>query len=108
MILPTDGRAACARARKAYLGKRGSRPSARGTMGLFKGKGEENVVDHDTCAVASCGKPADRHFARGKVEAALPKERILATRGSAGLCRDHYRSFKKATKEERDLDRQGW
>ena len=77
-------------------------------LGLFGAKKESEAVDKDTCAVAGCGKPAVRHFAHGKVEAALERERILATRGSAGLCHDHYRTFKKATKEDRDLDRQGW
>jgi hypothetical protein len=77
-------------------------------MGLLKGKPEASVASKDECAVMSCGKPAERHFARGKVEAALDNERIRPTRGSAGLCREHYRAFKKATKEERDLDRQGW
>jgi hypothetical protein len=77
-------------------------------MALLKKKAEESVATKDECSVAGCGKAAERHFARGKVEAALDKERIRATVGSAGLCRDHYRAFKKATKEERELDRQGW
>jgi hypothetical protein len=77
-------------------------------LGLFGAKKESAVVDKDTCAVAGCGKPAVRHFAHGKVEAALEGERLLATRGSAGICRDHYRKFKKATKEDRELDRQSW
>ncbi len=79
-----------------------------GSLGIFKGKGEGKVASKDECAVAGCGKPSERHFARGKIEAALSSERILATAGSAGLCRDNYRAFKKATKEDRDLDRQSW
>lgn len=78
-------------------------------MALLKKSGSsDSVASHDECAVAGCGKPAERHFGRGKVEAALEGERIRATKGSAGLCRDHYRKFKKATKEDRELDRQGW
>jgi hypothetical protein len=77
-------------------------------MALTKRDPPGEVAARDECAVASCGKAAERHFARAKVEAALEGERLRATRGSAGLCRDHYRTFKKATKEERDLARQGW
>ena len=77
-------------------------------VAILKKSAADNVASHDVCAVAGCGKPAERHFGRGKVEAALENERLLATRGSAGLCRDHYRKFKKATKEDRELDRQGW
>ena len=76
-------------------------------MGLLK-KSAGDVAGHNDCAVAGCKNAADRHFARQKVEAALPGERIRTTVGSAGLCKDHYRVFKKATKEERDLNRQGW
>ena len=79
-----------------------------GTLAIFKPKAEGKVATKDQCAVSGCGKPSERHFARGKVEAALSNERILPTAGSAGLCREHYRAFKKATKEDRELDRQSW
>lgn len=76
-------------------------------MGILSKKGGD-VAAHDECAVSGCKNKAERHFARGKVEAALTGERIRTTVGSAGLCREHYRTFKKATKEDRDLERQGW
>ncbi len=39
-----------------------------------------------------------------------PIDRIRAVRNIGGvhLCREHYKEFKKATKEERSLDRLGW
>ncbi len=77
-------------------------------MALLKKEEAADIAAKDDCAVSGCGKPALRHFAHGKVEAALQGERIRATKGSAGICRDHYRAFKKATKEDRDLHRQGW
>ena len=77
-------------------------------MALLGKKKESEVASKDQCAVAGCGKPAERHFAHGKVEAALKGERLLATRGSAGICREHYRAYKKATKEDRELNREGW
>lgn len=27
---------------------------------------------------------------------------------NVGLCKEHYREFKKATKKDRDLERLGW
>jgi len=86
----------------------GLSPWERARVAILKRKPAENVASHDECAVSGCGKPAERHFARGKVEAALEGEKIRATKGSVGLCRDHYRTLKKATKEDRDLERQGW
>jgi hypothetical protein len=81
------------------------------TVGLLPGKKKDETAElaaKDECAVLNCGEPAVRHFARGKVEAALSDEKIRASKGSVGLCHNHYRDFKKATKEERKLDRAGW
>lgn len=75
---------------------------------LFRGKQEEGPPPKDQCAVADCDKPAERHFARAKVEAALPEKKLRTGRGSAGLCREHYRAFKKATRDDRKLDRAAW
>lgn len=47
-------------------------------------------------------------MAPGKVSAALPNEKIRPEARTVGLCHDHYRDFKKATKEERELDRASW
>lgn len=60
------------------------------------------------CDVSGCGKPVKRHMPLGRVSAALPNEKIKAAGRSVGLCKDHYREFKKATKADRDLDRAGW
>jgi hypothetical protein len=73
-----------------------------------KKEGAGDLAAKDECAVVGCGEPAARHFARGKVEAALSDEKIRASRGSVGLCRNHYRAFKKATKEDREIERAGW
>ena len=80
-------------------------------MGLLPGKKKDDAPElapKDECAVLGCGEPAVRHFARGKIEAALSDEKIRASRGSVGLCHKHYREFKKATKEDRKLDRASW
>jgi len=44
-----------------------------------------------------------------KYQAALPGATFNGPVGRrAGVCRNHYKEFRKATKEERELDRLGW
>jgi hypothetical protein len=69
---------------------------------------EDEADDRDVCAVSGCGKPAKRHMPAGRVSGALPREKIKGGGRSVGLCKDHYREFKKATRADRELDRAGW
>jgi hypothetical protein len=60
----------------------------------------------DVCLVPGCGGPAVRRLALAEARRAfsdLPEEGRRAP-----LCREHYRTWKKATKERRKLDRLGW
>lgn len=58
------------------------------------------------CAVPGCGGESVRHLSLAearKVFTSLPE------RGRrAPLCRDHYKEWKKRTKEARKLDRLTW
>jgi len=57
------------------------------------------------CLVPGCGAPSVRHLARVEASKAFPN---LPEQGRrAPLCRDHYREWKKATRERRQLDRLG-
>ena len=57
------------------------------------------------CLVPGCGAPSVRHLARAEAAKAFPN---LPEKGRrAPLCRDHYREWKKATRERRELDRLG-
>jgi len=59
----------------------------------------------DPCIVPGCTAEAVRHLALREARFAfdnLPEEGRRAP-----LCRDHYREWKKATKERRQLDRLG-
>ncbi len=57
----------------------------------------------ERCLVPGCGAPADRHLALAEARKAFPD---LPEKGRrAPLCREHYRSWKKATKDARKLDR---
>lgn len=60
----------------------------------------------DTCIVPGCGAEAIRHLSLAEARRAFPD---LGEKGRrAPLCRDHYREWKKATKEARKLERLGW
>ena len=59
------------------------------------------------CSVEGCSNPAARSVAAKRAQAALAPLKLKDDR-RAHLCRDHYRLFRKGTKEERDLERLGW
>ena len=61
------------------------------------------------CSVMGCDKETKRSLSAKKVKSALSKKEWKPdVRKRAGLCKDHYKEFKKATKEERLTDRLGW
>jgi len=43
-----------------------------------------------------------------KAKEALPGKSMNADFGRVHLCHEHYRTFRKATKKDRELDRLGW
>jgi hypothetical protein len=58
------------------------------------------------CDVAGCEADAIRSVSAKKVSKSglsIPSER-----GNTHLCKEHYREFKKSTKEDRKLQRIGW
>ena len=62
--------------------------------------------DAEPCLVPGCGAPSVRHLALAEARKAFDH---LPDKGRrAPLCRDHYRAWKKATKEARKLDRLAW
>jgi hypothetical protein len=66
----------------------------------------EGEAPEDPCLVSGCGAPSVRHLALTEARKAFPD---LPEKGRrAPLCRDHYRAWKKSTKEARKLDRLGW
>jgi hypothetical protein len=65
-----------------------------------------NPEEVAACAIPGCGGPAVRSLARSEVRKAFPK---LSEEGRrAPLCKTHYKEWKKATKEERELERLAW
>ena len=62
--------------------------------------------DERTCAIAGCGEPAQRSLARAEARKAFPG--LSESGRRAALCRAHYKEYKKATREERTLNRLDW
>jgi hypothetical protein len=59
----------------------------------------------DSCLVPGCGEPAVRHLALAEARRAF--DDLPEGGRRAPLCKLHYRAWKKATKEQRALDRLG-
>lgn len=60
----------------------------------------------DPCAVPGCGNPAVRSLARSEVRKVFTE---LSEEGRrAALCRDHYKQWKKSTRQARKLERLAW
>lgn len=62
----------------------------------------------EVCAVAGCGQEAARSLPTKRIKEALPDLSLAAETRRSHLCRDHYRQFRKKTKQERELERLGW
>jgi thymidine kinase len=62
----------------------------------------------ERCAVEGCGEPAARSLSAAKVKQVLPDLKIGDVGRRAHLCRQHYKMFRKKTKEERELERAAW
>jgi hypothetical protein len=58
------------------------------------------------CDVSGCSQDAVRSLSAKKVKKSGLD--IPTDRGNTHLCKEHYREFKKSTKEERKLQRMGW
>jgi len=60
----------------------------------------------EPCLIPGCGATSVRHLSLTEARKGFPD---LPKEGRrAPLCREHYRAWKKATKETRTLDRLGW
>ena len=55
------------------------------------------------CEVQGCNAEAERSISRKNVKGAMKWE-LKGEDRNVSLCRDHYRQFKKATKEDRKLE----
>ena len=70
---------------------------------------KEVKEDVSLCSVKGCDNPVKRNMSGRSVKKALPDmEFKVKDPRKVRLCKDHYKEFKKATKEERKLQRMAW
>ena len=62
----------------------------------------------EVCRVVGCGKEAKRSLSTKKVKEALPELKLIGEPRRVHLCKDHYKQFRKKTKQERELERATW
>jgi hypothetical protein len=65
------------------------------------------MTARNVCDVKGCDEEAERSINVKRAEAAGLKISDVEG-GSAHLCKQHYREFKKKSKKDRDLERLGW
>ncbi len=65
--------------------------------------------DPDLCSVKGCQEPLKRSMSAKAVEKAVPDMKFkVKDPKKVKLCKEHYKEYKKATKEERKLQRMSW
>ena len=75
---------------------------------VFRRKKEE-AENVEECSVSGCHQPVKRSFSPKPVKAALPELTFKSSNAKrVRLCKEHYKDYKKATKEDRKLQRLGW
>jgi len=57
----------------------------------------------EKCDVSGCEQETERHMSRKKVKEAMSWT-LKGDDSSVGLCKTHYREFRKATKVDRKLE----
>lgn len=62
----------------------------------------------EECDISGCREESARSIPVGKLTGALPDVSIGKERGRVRVCKTHYKKYKKATKEDRELERLGW
>lgn len=60
------------------------------------------------CGVVGCGVESKRSLSTKKVKEVLPDLRLTGNQRRVHLCKDHYKQFRKKTKEDRELERAAW
>lgn len=62
----------------------------------------------EPCGVQGCGNESRRSLSTKKVKEALPDLKLSGEPRRVHLCKDHYRQFRKKTKQERVNERATW
>jgi len=67
---------------------------------------KHKVEENEKCQISGCKNDAVRSVSASKLSRVFPE--VDKSKGSLRICKEHYKKFKKETKEERELDRLGW
>jgi len=90
-----------------FIGRSRYEPPSEDMVELFRKKAE--AEDLDKCSVRGCDLPVKRSMSAEAVHAKVPG---LQFKGKdprrVRLCKEHYKEYKKATREDRKLDRLSW
>ncbi|MDD5502137.1 MAG: hypothetical protein PHH26_01595 [Candidatus Thermoplasmatota archaeon] len=62
----------------------------------------------EKCSVAGCKNEAEHSVPSEKATGALKDVKIEGDGRKVSLCREHYKSYKKATKTDRTVERAYW
>jgi hypothetical protein len=65
------------------------------------------VEKGESCGVSGCSEPAQRSISGSKASMASGLEENTSNK-RVYLCRQHYKQWKKATKEDRENERARW
>ena len=60
------------------------------------------------CNVFDCQEEVKRTLSFKKVQDALPKVKFEKVTKKVHLCKDHYKQYKKATKDQRKMETLTW
>jgi hypothetical protein len=63
--------------------------------------------ESDKCSIDGCDNKAERSISRSKAEEGLEGLTFRGEGKRASLCKEHYRKYKKNTKEDRELEMLG-
>ena len=64
--------------------------------------------ESEVCDVEGCSEPIKKSVSAKKAKDALKDMKFKGSGKKYRLCKEHYKQFKKATKESRSLERLGW
>jgi hypothetical protein len=62
----------------------------------------------DQCNVLNCQEDVKRTLSFKKVQEALPKMKFEKVTKKVHLCKEHYKEYKKATKDQRKMETLTW
>jgi len=67
---------------------------------------KHKIEEKEKCQIPGCSNTAERSVSAAKLSKVFSG--LEGRKGSVRICKEHYKKFKKETKEERELERLAW